>query len=75
MKFNRLFLVMLLAFSCGGEVENMIQDETDVVKFYALVDFFEVILTDLNLKDKASRFTPGNIAKGFSDFERTVTGQ
>ena len=39
----------------GGEVENMIQDETDVVKFYALVDFFEVILTDLNLKDKASR--------------------
>jgi len=59
----------------GGEVENMIKDETDVVKFYALVDFFEVILTDLNLKDKASRFTPGNIAKGFTDFERTVTGQ
>ena len=23
MKFNRLFLVMLLAFSCGGEVENI----------------------------------------------------
>ena len=59
----------------GGEVENMIKDETDVVKFYALVDFFEVILTDLNLKDKVGRFTPGNIAKGFTDFERTVTGQ
>ena len=53
----------------------MINDEVDVVKFYALVDFFEVILTDLNLKDKAGKFTPGNIAKGFSDFERTVTGQ
>ena len=23
MKFNKLFLVMLLAFSCGGEVEQL----------------------------------------------------
>lgn len=59
----------------GADIENMIKTEADVYKFYALVDYFEVILTTMNLQDKGRAFTPGNIAKGFTDFERTVTGQ
>ncbi len=59
----------------GPDVENMIKTQGDVFKFYSLVDFFEIVLTTMNLKDKAGKFTPSNIAKGFSDFERTVTGQ
>jgi len=59
----------------GGEVENMIKGPLDIIKFYSLVDFFEVILSLIALSDKAGRLSPGNIAKGFTDFERTVTGQ
>tara|TARA_A100001011_G_scaffold11539_2_gene12638 strand:- start:5694 stop:6308 length:615 start_codon:yes stop_codon:yes gene_type:complete len=59
----------------GPDVENLIKTPADVYKFYALVDYFEVVLTTMNLKDKAGKFTPQNIAKGFTDFERTVTGQ
>ena len=59
----------------GADIENMIKTEADVFKFYALVDYFEIVLTTMNVKDAASRFTPDNIKKGFTDFERTVTGQ
>ena len=59
----------------GADIENMIKTEADVFKFYALVDYFEVILTTMNLQDKGRAFTPDNIVKGFNDFERTVTGQ
>ena len=59
----------------GPDVENMIKNQVDVFKFYSLVDFFEVVLTTMNVKDVAGKFTPSNIAKGFTDFERTVTGQ
>ena len=59
----------------GGEVENMIKGPLDIIKFYSLVDFFEVVLSMIALSDKAGRLSPGNIAKGFTDFERTVTGQ
>tara|TARA_B100001094_G_scaffold51596_2_gene47109 strand:+ start:1671 stop:2294 length:624 start_codon:yes stop_codon:yes gene_type:complete len=59
----------------GADIENMIKTEADVFKFYALVDYFEIVLTTMNVKDAAGRFTPDNIKKGFTDFERTVTGQ
>ena len=59
----------------GPEVENMIKNQADVFKFYSLVDFFEIVLTTMNVKDAAGKLTPQNIAKGFTDFERTVTGQ
>ena len=68
-------LAMAPASLFGGEVENMIKGPLDIVKFYALVDFFEVVLSMIALGDKASKLSPGNIAKGFTDFERTVTGQ
>jgi hypothetical protein len=59
----------------GAEIENMIKTQADVFKFYSLVDFFEVVLTTMNVKDAAGKLTPQNIAKGFTDFERTVTGR
>ena len=48
--------------------------KVDVIKFYALIDFFEVVLTDLNIKDASGKLRPGNVAKGFQDFERTIGG-
>ncbi len=56
----------------GENVENMIKSQYDVYKFYALVDYFEIVLTTMNLKGlPVSR---DQIKKAASDFERDVRG-
>lgn len=58
----------------GNDIEDRINSEVDMIKFYAFVDFFEVVLTTMNMKDAAGKLSPSNIAKGFQDFERDVRG-
>ncbi|MBR18705.1 MAG: hypothetical protein CMA64_00915 [Euryarchaeota archaeon] len=56
----------------GENVEKMITNQYDVYKFYALVDFFEIVLTTMNIQGT----TPSvdQLKKAASDFERDVTG-
>jgi len=54
----------------GAAIEKMINTEGDMAKFYAIIDFVELVLTDMNMRDRWSALKPGNVARSFTDFER-----